>query len=150
MKIGDFNPLDRKFWPKNPEPGFSAQKNRRVIDEVIKAYDKQQQKKMKEFTGELRERTDAAASYLTGMGGAHRSRSIEKYFGKEYLMKLRGENIRNKLLQQQEMIITKPEVKYQQKKIQKKMKSMAVKRKGLKIKRTLTDEQKVKKSKKKL
>ena len=79
MRIGDFDPLDRKFWSKTAEPGFSVAKNRWIINNTIKKYEKNRQKKMAEFENALRERTDAAATYLCGMQGANRNRSIESY-----------------------------------------------------------------------
>ena len=127
MRIGDFNPLDRKFWSKTAEPGFSVAKNRWIINNTIKKYEKNRQKKMAEFTDALIERTDAAATYLCGMQGVARSRPIEQYFGKQELAHLRGQDIQNMLARQQEMLIKSKEERHKQKQVQKKLKEVATK-----------------------
>jgi len=134
MQIGDFDPLDRKFWPDKPEPGFSVSKNRWIINNTIKKYEKNRAKKMSEFTDALRERTDAAATYLCGMGGASRSRSIEAYFSKQELAHLRGQNIQNMLARQQEMLIKSEEERHKQKVFHKKLEKVATEGKTYKIK----------------
>jgi len=139
VKIGEFDPLDKKYWGP-PEPGFSATRNKQVIEDSIKKYEKQRARKMKEFTENLRERTDAAASYLKGMGGVDRSRSVEKYFGKRELAHLRAEDIRNQLIKQRMMTIghNKQAVYEEKEKIKKFIKTT----KPIKIKRTKTDGEK--------
>jgi len=97
MKIGEMNPLDKKFWPKEPEPGFSPERNRQVVDKSIEKYEAMRKKKMALFTENLKERTDALASYLAGGSGLQRNRSLEQYFGKRYLAHLRGEDITDEL-----------------------------------------------------
>lgn len=151
MKIGEFNPMDRKFWPKNPDPGFSVEKNNKVIADVIKAYEKYRAKKMAQFTDKLRERTDAVASYLAGGRGAGRNRSIEKYFGKTYLAHLRGQNICDQLRREQKRLIKDKEAVYKEKRSQEDLKKRVETGKGVYlIKRTKTDEQKAEESKKKV
>lgn len=127
MVIGQFDPLDKKFLPKTQEPGFSVAKNRWIINNTIKKYEKNRQKKMAEFTDKLKERTDAAATYLGGMMGAARSRSVESYFGKTYLAHLRGQDIQNMLVRQQEMLIKSKEERHKQKKFHKKLQEVATK-----------------------
>jgi len=97
MKVGEINPLDRKFWPKEPEPGFSPERNRLTIDKSIEKYEAMRKKKMDLFTDSLKERTDALASYLAGSEGVQKGRSLERYFGKRYLAHLRGEDITDEL-----------------------------------------------------
>ena len=125
--------MDRKFWSKTAEPGFSVAKNRWIINNTIKKYEKNRQKKMAEFTDALRERTDAAATYLMGGQGAQRSRSVEQYFSKQELAHLRGQDLQNMLVRQQEMLI-KGEERHKQKKIQKKLKEVATKGTTYKVK----------------
>ena len=134
MRIGDFNPLDRKFWSKTPEPGFSVERNRMIIDNTIKKYERTRAKKMAEFTDKLRERTNAAAYYLSSRHGAQRSRSVEDYFGKTYLAHLRGQDIQNMLVRQQEMMITDKKTRHEQKQVQKKLQQVATKGATYKIK----------------
>jgi len=105
MKIGDINPMDRRFWPKDPEPGFSPERNKKVIADSIKKYEKMRAKKLKEFDRGLAERADAVASFLTRHGrfsmtpskGPLFANTLERYFGKRYLAKLRGQEIVDKL-----------------------------------------------------
>ena len=134
MKIGDFDPMDRKFWSKTAEPGFSVAKNRWIINNTIKKYEKNRQKKMAEFTDALRERTDAAATYLMGDQGAQRSRSVEQYFSKQELAHLRGQDIQNMLARQQEMLIKSQEERHKQKQVQKKLQEVATKGTTYKVK----------------
>jgi len=148
MRIGDFDPMDRKFWPSSPEPGFSVERNKRVIEGTIKKYEKHRAKIMANFEDNLRERTDAAIQYLMGGGGAARSKSVEKYFGKTQLAYLRGEDIRNKLMQERMSVITKPEVLAEEKESQEHLKKFVKRGKGYKIRRT--NGQKAKKRKKKI
>lgn len=134
MKIGDFDPMDRKFWSKTAEPGFSVAKNRWIINNTIKKYEKNRSRKMAEFTDALRERTDAVATYLCGINGAQRSRSIESYFGKAYLAYLRGQDIQNILIRQQEMLIKSKEERYKQKQMQKELLKVVMKGNTYKVK----------------
>jgi len=95
--LPNFNPADRRFWPKDPDPNFSPERNKKVIEETIKEYEAKRARELKKFEKGLAERTDAVASYLTGRYGAYRSTPLERYFGKRYLAKLRGEKIVEKL-----------------------------------------------------
>lgn len=95
--LPDFNPADRRFWPDKPDIGFSPERNKKIIEGTIKKYEANRVKKLKFFKKALGERVDAAASYLTGRYGAHRSKPIEKYFTKRYLAELRGKEIVDEL-----------------------------------------------------
>lgn len=149
MKIGEFDPSDRKFWPSKPEPGFSVERNKRIIEESIKKYDRQVARKMNEFTNRLQERTDAVATYLTGDGGAQRSRSVEKYFGKTNLAYLRGEDIKSKLVQQRSMTLKTPLAEFNKKVEQKEIAKKILSGKGVsKIKRTINEQKPKKRTKK--
>jgi len=97
MKIGEINSKDKKFWPDQPDPGFSPERNKQVVDKTIAKYEAMRRARQKEFGEQLGERTDAIASYLAGGQGAHRGRSLERYFGRRYLAYLRGEDIVNEI-----------------------------------------------------
>jgi len=84
---------DKKFYLHDPEPGFSPERNKAIVDKTIKKYEAMRALKRRLFNDQLLERTDAIASYLTSNEGAHRERSPERYFGKRYLAYLRGEEI---------------------------------------------------------
>ena len=134
--------MDRKFWPDEPEPGFSVKRNKQVIAKTIKEYEKQRAKKRKEFRDKLKYRTDAAATYLTGRRGLSRSLSVEKYFGKQELARLRGEEIVNRLLAQQKMMISNnKKAQYEQKEKQKELAKEVLTGKGYKIKRNNAEEE---------
>ena len=112
------DPADRKFWPKTEEPGFSVAKNNWVIKDAMRKHDLNVKKKKAEFDEKMGERGHAVASYLAGMNGASRNRSIEQYFGKTGVAHLRGESIQNKLLKQQKMLITNKKEEYEQEQAQ--------------------------------
>ncbi len=96
MKLDEINPKDRRFWPKDPEPGFSPEHNKRVINGTIEKNEKLRKKKRADYKEQVRERTDAVAMFLKrkswGMSG-----QIEKYLGKRNLAALRGEDIITKI-----------------------------------------------------
>lgn len=83
---------DWKYVPVDPEEGFSAEHNRRVVDRSIKKYEAMRAKKQKEFDGKARERASALASYLKSLDRGNTS-NVEKYFGRNYLAHLRGQEI---------------------------------------------------------
>ena len=95
--LPDFNPIDRKFWPDKPDPGFSPDKNKFVIESTITKYEANRARKINEFKDGVAERSHAIACYLMSPHGAQSSTPIQKYFGKQYLAKLQGQNIINKL-----------------------------------------------------
>jgi hypothetical protein len=71
---------------------FNEEHNRDVIANTIKKTSKRQEIKRKMWDEGLLERSDAVYSYLrhTALGGKSDT-SIEKYLGKEYFLKLLGE-----------------------------------------------------------
>lgn len=89
MKI---NKSDWKYVPVDPEEGFSAEHNQRVIDRTIKKSEEYRRKREKEFDDNLRERSSALAQYLKSLQSG-KSTSVEEYFGKSYLTHLKGQNI---------------------------------------------------------
>ena len=102
MRIGDFNPADRKFWGP-PELGFSPRRNKSVVEGTIKKYELMRKRKMADFVDKLRERTDAAASFLKSRLVSSNPKAVDRYFGKTYLAHLRGEDIKTQLIKQRMM-----------------------------------------------
>jgi len=94
MKI---NPLDHKFVPTDPEPGFSPEHNKRVVERTIKKTDMLRKKNMQAYQDQLGERTEAAAFYLKSKANARTDKSVDKYFGKRNIALLRGEHIASRL-----------------------------------------------------
>jgi hypothetical protein len=101
MKIGNINTMDRKFWQNTIEPGFSPERNKRIIEESIVKYEKNREKKLQEFRDKFGERAEAVASFWkSNKGAAYKSATdsnITKYFGKQYLAHLQGKRIVERL-----------------------------------------------------
>ena len=93
----DINPIDRKFIPVDPDPGFNPERNKQVIESTIRKYDQQRTKKKKAFVDTMGERSEAVASWLTSAHGAMSNKPIERYFTKRYLSYLRGREIADTL-----------------------------------------------------
>ncbi len=88
-------PVDYGQVPIDPEPGFSAERNIKVIDQVIKESERNRRRKGREHNEQVRERTSAIAQYLKSLE-RDKANGVEKYFGKKYLSRLAG---RDKLRQ---------------------------------------------------
>lgn len=89
--------LDYKKWFKEGgDIGFSPKRNKTIIENSIKKYEKTRFDKAMAYIGQIRERASAVESYLTyvNKGG---SNTVEKYFGKKEMARLRGEDIANQL-----------------------------------------------------
>lgn len=82
--------MDQKFWPKNPDPDFNPARNKLIIEGTIRKYEATRKRKMEEFSDQVKERTDAVASWLTSRKGAESSKSLDQYFGSRHLAYLRG------------------------------------------------------------
>lgn len=85
--------LDYKKWYKEtPEVGFSPNRNKAVIEESIRKAEAMRLRKGKDYIEQIRERSDAVVSYLkrVSMG---MEKSVEAYFGRSELARLRGEKI---------------------------------------------------------
>jgi len=96
MYIGDIDPQDRRFWPKNPEVGFSPEHNKKTIERSIKKYENTRRKKRAEYKEQVRERSDAVARFLKAKNWGFKG-GIEKYLGRRNLAALRGEDIITKI-----------------------------------------------------
>ena len=140
--------MDRKFWPKHPENGFSVRKNNFIIKDTMRKHDLNIKRKNAIFADKLGERANAVASYLASSGGANRSRTVEDYFGKIYHAHLKGEDIRNKLFQQQQRTIKTKKAKYEQEEARKLIAKTVIAGKGTKLRRS--DAKKEQKSSKKV
>lgn len=81
---------DWKFVKVDPDPNFSPQRNRRIIDEVIRETDVLARKKQREFAEGLGERTSAIAQFISAVNLGGREEAAEKYFGKKFLNHLKG------------------------------------------------------------
>lgn len=82
------------YFVEEGDPGFSPDRNKAVIAESIRKSKEVRRKILVKELDEIRERTDAVATYLKSRM-AEGSSSVEKYFGKRYLAHLRGQKIMN-------------------------------------------------------
>ena len=81
----------------DPDPNFSAEHNRNVVNEVIKETEALTRKKKREFQEGMGERSMAVAQYLKSVDQGGKNGQPEKYFGKRHLAYLRGVEILEKL-----------------------------------------------------
>ena len=97
-KPGLIAPSDYSFMQENPygDPNFDADRNKKVIADSIKHYEANRRRKSREHREDIRYRSEAVAKYFEsvkqGKGG-----DIKKYFGKEELLRLRGQEVINHL-----------------------------------------------------
>lgn len=96
MDTKDVNKKDFKFILDTPDPGFSPARNKFVINESIRKYEEMRAKKIAESVEGIRERSEAVASFLDHVNKG-KDNNLERYFGKEVLKRLRGEEIVDEL-----------------------------------------------------
>lgn len=96
MKTNDLLPEDWGFIQVKPDPDFSPEHNKHVIRNAIKKTQERMKKGRDEWVDKTRERVHAVASYL--MHANHKDTPIDKYFTKQYLAYLRGDDVRNMLM----------------------------------------------------
>ena len=85
------------FFVEDGEEGFSPERNRATIQHSIEKYEAKRIEKQKAYVEEIRYRADAVATYLKSRV-AEGSTPIERYFSRQELAKLRGEKIKNVIL----------------------------------------------------
>lgn len=85
--------LDYKKWYKDkPEEGFSPKRNREVVEKSIQKAILMQENRKKDYIEQIRERTDAVATYLKSVAQGN-EKDVDKYFGRRWLAYLRGQKI---------------------------------------------------------
>lgn len=89
---------DKKFYLEIPDPNFSPERNKAVVEGSIKKYEAMRRKKGKEYTQDYAERSDAVVSYLKHNQNKP-GYALDRYFDKKYLTYLRGDEIRRKLME---------------------------------------------------
>lgn len=94
----NIDPMDRKFILKTPEKDFSPERNKAVVEQTIREYDAMRLAQMKKYDEDYAERSDAVVSYLKSLDAGRGSSNLERYFGRKELARLRGLEIRNKLM----------------------------------------------------
>jgi len=88
---------DWKFVKVKPDPNFDPDKNKRVVDEVIRETEALSRKKNREFDANVKERSEALAKYFE-YGQMKDGGSLAQYFGKKYYDHLRGQKTREETM----------------------------------------------------
>ncbi len=89
---------DYKFVGVDPDPGFDAEHNRRVIEESIRLNERNRRLKSSDYKDKLRARSGAVAQYLKSVDNGQTSTDVLKYFGRKELARLRGVEIKETIL----------------------------------------------------
>ena len=79
-----------------PDPGFDPEKNRRVMEGVLKRTEAMHRNKRREFNVATQERGEAISHYLDHLK-KRGSPGVEKFFGRRYLAYLKGREFRDEL-----------------------------------------------------
>ena len=98
MKLSENQKRDYALWYKEtPDQGFSPEHNKAVIEESIRKARILQERRNKDYIEQVRERSDAVASFLkfVDKGGDDR---IERFLGRKMLAHLRGEKIKEEII----------------------------------------------------
>ncbi len=82
------------YYVEGGEDGFDPKRNQEVIERTIQKYEKMRREKKKKYEENIRERSDAVATYIRSRV-AEGSTPVEKYFGKKWMAYLRGQKILN-------------------------------------------------------
>jgi len=89
----DIQKQDWRFVPVDPDPDFSPEHNKRVIEETIKNSKRLSERKRRESSENVRERASAVAQYLASLKSGKTSSKVVDYFGRKETARLRGEEI---------------------------------------------------------
>ena len=91
---------DKMRFGSTPDVDFNEEHNRNVIAATIKNADENVKRKQKLFNEGLRDRADMVYSFIRHISsGGNQDKTIEKYLGKDRMMKLMGEERVNQLKQ---------------------------------------------------
>lgn len=101
-KADRIHPLDYKFMEQMPEgdPDFNPEHNKWVIEQSIKNYEANRKKKEHEHDEGIKERAQAASTYLEAVSKGGRTTDIETYFGKRHHAYLRGQEVIDRIKDQ--------------------------------------------------
>lgn len=95
----EYQQIDQQLFLKNGgDPDFNPEKNKAVFEYVKRKAWENHQKRKKQYDEKLRERMNAAASYILYLErGGNGGNKAEKYFGKRELARLRGVEFLNEM-----------------------------------------------------
>ena len=95
------HPLDEVFLRTlPPSPDFDFDHNKRVIEQTIKDTQAMIRQKGRESKEGINERAWAASHYLRNIQQGKGTRNVEQYFGKNFLLYLKGKDILNQIKEQ--------------------------------------------------
>lgn len=83
---------NKSLYVAKPDPDFSPDRNKAIIEGTIKKYEETVEKKRKEYRNQVAERSDAVATYLKSLSNGS-NKPVEKYFSRQELAHLRGQKI---------------------------------------------------------
>lgn len=86
---------NKSLYVAKPDPGFSPDRNKAIIEGTIKKYEETRARKQREYKEQVAERSDAVVTYLKSNKVGT---PIEKYFNRRELAHLRGQKIVQKLV----------------------------------------------------
>lgn len=86
----------QKWFKEGGDVGFSPERNKAIVEKTIRKHELNIMRKKKDYAEAVRERADAVATYLKSLSNG-KELSVERYFGKRELAKLRGQQIIQKL-----------------------------------------------------
>lgn len=86
----------QKWFNEDGDPGFSPERNKAIVEKTIRKHELNILRKKKDYAEAIRERADAVASYLKSLANG-KEWSVERYFGRKELVRLRGQQIIQKL-----------------------------------------------------
>ena len=87
----------QRFLVPDGDPGFNPERNREVIAKSIEKYEAKRKREQELYRDKLGERSDAVASFLKRKANSTMEKSVEDYFGRQELARLRGQQILNQL-----------------------------------------------------
>ena len=86
----------KRYWKEHPDPGFSEARNKATINRVIKHNEQVFKRLRAQLDDETRDRANAVAHFLKYKDrGGHQT--VEGYFGRRELARLRGDELVAKL-----------------------------------------------------
>lgn len=98
LETQEFQKQDlRKYFVEKGQPGFSPERNKWAVDEVIRKTDQMKAIRTKLYREKIRERADAVATFIRSKW-VNSPNSVDKYFGKKWLAHLAGMKIRDRLM----------------------------------------------------
>ena len=95
--LGKILPEDYHLVPCEPDAHFDPEHNKKVIAETIRDAKIMAKRKHREWEQGARVRTQAVAQYVKAIDTGQTDKSVLEYFGKQELLRLRGEEIMNSI-----------------------------------------------------